>query len=406
MRGLVIASHLALLDFLHERLMSLCAVLSLASILVPLLVLAGVRHGVVSALTQRLLRDPSILTVLPTGSGGGYAREWIETLGQRPEVAFVIPRTRDIAATIQLVRRENDTAKRAAVDMEPSGPGDPLLDRYQAPIPSGDQVVLSASAARKLGVGAGDAIQGQLGRRLGIGRLESVSLPLTVLAVLPLEAQDKDVAYVTLPLLEDAENYRDGLAVASRGFTGDPPPDAPRQYGGFRLYARDLDGVAAVRDLLTGLGVEVVTRAREIEAVKGLDRSLTLIFSLIAVSAGAGFVASSASNVLAMVRRKDKHLAMIRLLGFSGAAVRLYPLVQALLTAVLGSLLAGGGYAAIGLSINALFSQSLYGEVVCRLPAGQLAAAFGIVLLLSLASAIQASVRAARIDPSDVLREL
>jgi putative ABC transport system permease protein len=406
MRGIVMTSRLAVRDFCHERLMSLCAVLSLASILAPLLVLAGVRYGVVSVLKERLQRDPAILTVLPEGSGGGYALDWINALRDLPGVAFVIPRTRDIAAVIQLERPSDGATRRLATGMEPTAPGDPLLAKYHVPVPVGDQVALSASAARKLGVATGDHIEGGLGRKLASGKLESVTLPLEVVAVLPLEAEGKDVVFVALPLLEDAERYRDGIAVPARGFAGDPPPEVPRQYGGFRLYAKDLDSVASVRDALAGQGVEVVTRAREIEAVKGLDRSLTLIFGLIVISAGAGFVASSASSVLASVRRKDKYLAMIRLLGFSGAAIRAYPVVQSLLTAVLGTWLAGAVYAVIGQVIDMLFSQALYGEVVCRLPGGQLAAAFGIVVLLSLLSSIQASLRAARIDPSEVLREL
>lgn len=406
MRGIRIAAGLSLRDFLHDRLMSLCSVLSLASILAPLLILAGVRSGVIGALQERLLRDPSILTVLPEGSRGGYALEWIEALRKRPDVAFVIPRTRDIAAVMPLEYRAADGTHRVPADMEPSAPGDPLLARYGAPTPAEDEAVLSASAARKLGVAAGDRIEGRLGRRRAGGGLESVVVPLTVVAVLPLEAEGRDVLFVTLPLLEDAEAYRDGLAVPRRGFPGEPPEEGPRRYAGFRLYARDLDSVASLRDALVSQGIEVMTRAREIEAVRTLDRSLTLIFALIAVSAGTGFVASSTSNVLAAVRRKDKHLAMMRLLGFSGAAIRIFPIVQSLLTAALGSLLAGAIYAVIAVCIDNLFSNALSGQAVCHLPAGQLAAACGIVVALSLLSSVQASLRAARIDPSTVLREL
>lgn len=406
MRALAMASRLAVRDFFYERLMSLCAVLSLASILAPLLVLAGVRYGVISALRQRLLQDPTILTVLPQGSGGGYGLDWINALKDSPGVAFVIPRTRDIAAVIVLERPGDETNRMVATSMEPTAAGDPLLARHGVPEPAGDQVVLSATTARKLNVTAGDRIMGRLGRKLASGKLESVSLPLTVVAILPLDAEPKDVAFLALDLLEDAERYRDGIAVPGRGFTGDPPPEGVRQYGGFRLYAKDLDSVAVVRDSLVGQGVEVETKAWDIEMVKGLDRALTLILTVIVVSAGAGFVASSASSTLAAVRRKDKYLAMIRLLGFPSAAIRAYPMVQSLLTALLGSLLAGTAYVALGLSLDMLFSQVLQAKVACRLPAGHLVAAFCIVLLLSLLSSIQASLRAARIDPSEVLREL
>ena len=49
---------MALRDYWHERALSLCAVLALATVLAPLLILFGVRNGVISNLQERLLRYP------------------------------------------------------------------------------------------------------------------------------------------------------------------------------------------------------------------------------------------------------------------------------------------------------------------------------------------------------------
>ena len=49
---------MALRDYWHERALSLCAVLALATVLAPLLILFGVRNGVISNLQERLLQDP------------------------------------------------------------------------------------------------------------------------------------------------------------------------------------------------------------------------------------------------------------------------------------------------------------------------------------------------------------
>jgi len=406
MRSYLIACHLAVRDMLKERLLSLCAVLSLACVLVPLLVLAGVQHGVIGVLKQRLLSDPAILTVLPAGSANGYTRQWIESLGARPEACFAIARTRDIAATISLEHQTDGQTHHLPVGMEPTASGDPLLAHYNVAPPHGDALVLSASAARKLGVLPGDVVVGSLGRRLASGKLESARLELKVMAVLPLEAEEKDVAYLTLKLLEDTENYRDCIAVPDRGFSGEKASDEPRKYAGFRLYAKSLDDVAALRDFITAQGVEVLTKAREIQAVQGLDKTLTIIFGLIALTVGAGFAASTASSVMAGVRRKDKELGMIRLLGFSGSAIMVFPIVQSLVTALFGTLLADLFYLGVSFCINTLFSSSLQGEKVCSLPWLYFAGALGVVLLLSLLASAQASIRAARIEPSDVLREL
>ena len=58
MHTLVQICHLSLRDYLHERLLSACAVLGLAAVLAPLLILFGVKFGVVETLTERLRNDP------------------------------------------------------------------------------------------------------------------------------------------------------------------------------------------------------------------------------------------------------------------------------------------------------------------------------------------------------------
>ena len=59
MHTLVQICHLSLRDYLHERLLSACAVLGLAAVLAPLLILFGVKFGVVETLTERLRSDPA-----------------------------------------------------------------------------------------------------------------------------------------------------------------------------------------------------------------------------------------------------------------------------------------------------------------------------------------------------------
>ena len=74
MHTLVQICHLSLRDYLHERLLSACAVLGLAAVLAPLLILFGVKFGVVETLTERLRSDPAgkqaqtILTLLLVAS--------------------------------------------------------------------------------------------------------------------------------------------------------------------------------------------------------------------------------------------------------------------------------------------------------------------------------------------------
>lgn len=410
MRLICRACVLAWRDYLHERLLSACAVLSLAAVLAPLLVLYGVKFGVLTTMTDRLRNDPRNLEISPV-AGGRYTPEFLANLAERSDVAFVLPRTRAISATMELAAGEGLRRRVLNVSLEPTATGDPLLARHLptatvAPENRSASVVLSASAARKLRLRPGDAVHGRVERTFQ-GTPQSAGVPLTVTAVLPLEAEQKDVAFVPLPLLEATEDYRDGRSAPAFGWPGEARPDGPRLYPSFRLYARTLEDVAALRRVFTRQGLEVYTRAEEIAAVTNLDTSLTVIFGLIVAAAGIGFLASTAGNALAGVRRKEKYLGIIRLTGYSTPAIMAFPLFQSLLTGALGTALAAGLYLGAAAIIDHLFAADLQGvEHICLLLPRHFAAALGLVLLLSLTAGVQPAFRAARIDPSEVVKDV
>lgn len=441
-------------DFTHERLLSACGVLGLAAVLAPLLVLYGVKFGIVETLTDRLRQDPRTLEVSPVSSGR-YTADYLAQLAAHPDVAFVLPRTRAIAATMDLTSGQNSERKTSVVSLEPTAANDPLLIRYgvkaptagifeagaaagtsatpvvppvtdavptpkdiptpqASPVPQAPHifidVVLSASAAEKLAVRTGDELMGKVERRYN-GRVQSARVALRVSNVLPVAAQQKDTAYVPLPLLEATEDYRDGRAVpelgAANGWVGEARPEGPRVYPGFRLHAAGLESVARLRTGFAAQGIDVYTRAEDIEQIDNLSQALNLIFGLICGAAAAGFLASTAGQALAGVKRKERILGLLRLMGFSTFALVCFPLLQALLTASLGLLLASGLYAAAASVINHLFSASLMGvEQVCLLLPRHWAAATALIISLSLAAVLGPALRAARIEPSEVIRDV
>ena len=271
-------------------------------------------------------------------------------------------------------------------------------------------VTLSASAAEKLHVKQGDTLNGKVERRFQ-GKVQTARVALRVAAVLPLAAQQKDVAYVPLPLMEATEDYRDGRAVpefgTQNGWTGDPRPQDPRIYPGFRLYVRSLDDVMHLRQAFAAQKLDVYTHAEEIEQVTALARALNLIFALICAATGIGFLASTASSVLASIKRKQRILGLLRLNGFTTGRLLLFPLVQSLLTALLGTALAAGVYGVAAFVINTLFSASVSGlEQVCLLLPQHFLLTFAAVAGLALLAALGPALRAARIEPSEVIREI
>lgn len=408
---------LACKDYWHEFLLSACAVLGLAAVLTPLLVLYGVKFGVVQTLTERLRNDPRNLEISPVISGR-YTPEYLAKLAAHPDVAFVLPRTRSIAATMDLSAGNGDARSVLVASLEPTAEGDPLLLRFDAAVPTMPQspdteaigVTLSSSAAEKLHLKQGDTLNGKVERRFQ-GKVQTARVALRVAAVLPLAAQQKDVAYVPLPLMEATEDYRDGRAVpelgAQNGWTGEPRPQGERVYPGFRLYARGLDHVMPLREAFAAQKLDVYTHAEEIEQVTALARALNLIFALICAATGIGFLASTASNVLAGIKRKERILGLLRLHGFTTGKLMLFPLAQSLLTALAGTALASGVYGVAAFAINRLFSASVIGmEQVCLLLPEHFALAFAAVSGLALLAALAPALRAARVEPSEVIREI
>ena len=393
---------LATRDYLHEWQMSGCFVLALAAVLGPMLVLFGLKFGIVGGMLDQLIQDPANREIRPVGSGR-YTAAWLAELRQRPDVAFLVPRTRSIAATLQLKSERADRIIDA--EMIPSDRKDPLLEGIPERPAGLDRIVLSRSAADKLKVQAGDTIDGSLARRYR-GRRERVHLPLKVVAVATAAAFPRDGAFVDVLLLEALEDFRDGHAVPALGWSGSEPP-AERTYPSFRLYARSIYDVASLRQALIEAGVDVRTRARDIELVMKMDRNLTAIYWAIAAIGLVGFSLSLGASLWANVDRKRKELSVLRLVGFRTADIVWFPMVQALYTAVLGWALAIGIYRIAAWAINDMLGEQLAnGQSVCVLLPEHYLWALGVTVVAAVLAAALAGMRSARIEPSEGLREI
>lgn len=395
---------LAARDYRHEWIMSGCFVLALAAVLVPLLVLFGLKHGIISNLLDPLKEDPRYREIRPSGSGS-FGPDWFESLGERAEVEFLVPRTRAIAATIKLRDPAGEVGRIIDAELVPSAAGDPVLPPAMPPVEGFDQVVLSADAADKLGAGAGSRLEGLISR-VYQGRQETERLPLAVAAVAPAAAFSRDGLFVSLPLLMAIEDFRDGRAVPALGWQGGEPRTAARSFAGFRMYAAGIDDVAALRADLLAAGVDVRTRVADIELVRTLDRNLSIVFWIIAIIAASSYCLSFGSSVWANVDRKRREFSVLRLTGFRSRAIVWYPILQALLTGVLGWVIACLVFYLVQAGLNVMFEANLgAGRSVCRLQVWHLLATLGLTLLAAALAAALGGVRIAQLEPSLGLRE-
>ncbi|AVJ25275.1 MULTISPECIES: FtsX-like permease family protein [Pseudomonas] len=391
--GLV--ASLAWQDYRNDGWLSACSVLALVAVIAPLLVLFGLKFGLVSSLTERLETDPASSEVIPLG-GGRFSAAFIAQLGERSDVAFAVPRTRQIAATAQVGT--------LTLEMLPTAAGDPLLAGL--PMPHGlDQIVLSHTAAEKLAARPGDWLETSFARQVA-GRVEAQRTRLQVLAVLPLEAFAREGLFADLALLEAAEDYRDGRAVPALGWAGEAASvSEQRIYPAFRLYARSLSDVEPLRVYFAGQNLLVSTQAHTIAQVQSLSRNLSIVFWIIAGLALAGAFAAIFAGTLAAVARKHRELSVLRLLGFSTAALLLFVLLQALYSAGFAAVLSVGLYGLAEAALNKLFVQ-VPGEYASHLLARHYGLALVAVLGVSAVAAACGGWRVARIQASEGIRDV
>ena len=389
-------------DYLHEWQMSVCFMLGLAAVLGPMMVLFGLKFGIVGGMMDQLIEDPGNREIRPIGSGR-YSQAWLDSVRERPDVAFLVPRTRSIAATIELASEHS--SRIVPVELIASASGDPLLTPDE-PLPEGlTRVVISKNAAEKLAVKAGDLLDGSLARRYR-GQQERVHLDLTVAAVASAQAFSRDGAFVSVRLLEALEDFRDGRAVPELDWRG-TPADTERNYPGFRLYAQSINDVANLREAFSEIGVDVHTQAAGIELVQRMERNLTAIYWAIAVIGLVGFSLSLGANLWANVDRKRKQLSVLRLVGYRTSDIVWFPMVQALFTAILGWALAVSIYYVTAWLINDMMAGQVEpGQQVCRLLPFHYAIALAVTCGSAVIAAGLAGLRSARIEPSEGLREL
>lgn len=399
MPGVRLAAGLALADARAEARLTLTTVLGIAAVLAPLIVLFGLKAGVIDALRATLIENPRAREIVNLANRS-FDAAFFARLAARPEVAFVIPRTRTLAAQGAFAASaEADTAVRA--ELLATAPGDPLLGGLA--VPEGRAVALSASLADRLGARAGDTVRFRIERVLG-GARETLALDLAVAAVAPPASFGRDGALLPLPLLLLAEDFQDGTAPRDPPETI-PPPDPSRVYAGFRLHARALEDVVALDHALRREGIEVASRAEDVAGLLALDRNLTVLFVTIAALGGAGYLVSLGVGLYANVERKRRDLSLLRLMGLSARGLTAFPVTQAAVLALAGALVASVFALGVQAGVNRLsFAVGEGGRIAAIAPAHLLTATVLTVLGAVLAAAFAAR-RAAAIEPAEGLRD-
>lgn len=398
----LLLGRLALKDLWHDRIISFCIASSLVAVIAPLLLLFGLRFGIVSQLQGELASDPRNLEIRMLSSGS-YDQDWIEQLRERPDVGFVIGQTRSLNTLADLQVDSSHFIENAEVI--PTDIGDPLLGKLE--IRHENEVVLTQEAARKLSVNVGDTVTLRINRQLE-ERREWGRKSLTVVGILPPTYFNRAAIFTQPSLLQRLEDFRDGYAIPDFGVSsGQPTGSKSPRYARARLYAKSIDNVASLERDLRAQRIETISRLADIQNVKSINRVLGIIFNTIATTALIGCIASLIGSFIANVDRKRKHIAVLRLLGFTGPAVGIYVILQGVLLSLLAYV---GGYS-IYLIASQIFNRALAGslttdQMLCKITLEHSLLALAMTVVVALLVSCIGAYRAINIEPAQSLREV
>lgn len=393
---------LAWRDLLYDRKVALCIIFSLTSVIAPLLLLFGLKNGIITQLHDRLINNPQNLEIRMIGNGN-YPHSWFESLAAHPEVQFLIPLTRSLNTQADLMTDSRNFIANA--EIIPTAEGDPLLD--ETTVPAGNHsLVLSAFAANKMNIRKGDTLRMVISRKLD-GVNERAKQTFTVTGIISDSRFSRAAAFVPLPVLVAIEDYRDGFQSPLFDVISGSEPPTRTQFAKARVYARNLDDISPLNDWFNQQNIDVVTQKSQIDSVKAISYVLNVIFSVIMWVSLFGCIASLIGAFLANIDRKRKDMAVLRLLGFRRMAVTLYIIIQALLLTGFAFIIGLALYMAGSTAFTTLLGNHLPDNAfVCRLDGTDILIALCASLLIALSVAWIGALRAAKIQPAESLREI
>jgi len=397
-----LAWYIAIRQVRHSWLSTACYAIALAAVLAPLLVLYGLRNGVVTEMEARLLGDPETLRIDPLKTGT-LPPAVLDGLAAQPGTAFMVPRTRPLSLTVDM---ETASGTTVTADLEPTAPGDPLLDPDRIPREGDDAIVLSDALAQNLGRAVGDSVP-VLVTRTYQGVHDIAEASLTILDILPASRTARTVGFVTPLLITDTEDFRDGYTVPRRGWGDETGSErtGSRVYAGFRLYARDLEAVPALVAWLRENDIPTHSAIADVEGLRMLDRSLGVVFAIILGIGSAGVLLSLGSNLWANVERSRADLGIVRLMGGQSGVLIAIPVLEALVIALTGFCLAALGYGLSDVLLSMAFAApGLEDGNICSLTPTHWLVALLATTGFAVVASVQAALRTLTIPPAEGLQ--
>ena len=392
-------------DLHHGWQSTLCLMVAVLVALLPLLLLYGLKNGIVTNLIENLNKDPRVREIRLNGDQE-LTKDWFYALANDDPVGFILPRARYLAASARL--RGPNSRRMLDSRIIPTNENDPYLQGQ--PPPKGlYEAALTERAAVEVGVATGEIVTMVIGR-IDDGEREVRSIDLKVVGIVPRNILQTDDIFLSPDLEQIVELWREGFAVPELGWPGlreesTLTAGSKETYSSFRLFAQDIRHVSYLRNRLLRDGLDIITRSSEIERTLAIESALGWVFLAVTTLSAAGFLLTLGLHLIASVVEKARELSILRLLGFTTAEISLIPSIQGILIAIVGSAVS----CTIALMAQPVVNKYLEGLADLEGDVSRLdLTSIGITLVASaLAGGIAGSfagLKAAKLEPTKGLR--
>lgn len=375
---------IALADLRQNVLRTWMDVLIVANVLALVIILWGLRSGVVVGFATEQLNTPESLRIFVVPRGPIRA-EQLAFLEAQPEIGFVGPNIGFLNQKME-IRNKDSTSKDAVALVVSSGPGDPYLNAERILLQK-TGIVLGEDLAEVLGAKVGDQVELVVAYR---PEVEPVFLTLTIAGVVEASSWNERAAFIhkdlaaALSVYSYADLGRIDLSGSKHNF-GLTNED---EFDSVRLYARDIETVSSLVRKINSLGWRGESREALIAERIALDQSTRTVFVLVV-----GFCASIVlvSFILSLSSRLLRLRDPIRVLEGHGLHLgegKKILVIQNLFIAIVGWVIGTVLAAVCAQSINWaledwMFTLGITGPA-CRLTAAQIGAAGVTVLILAI----------------------
>ena len=394
---------LALRSLIFEKILNICLIAALCSIIAPLLLLFSLRFGIVSTLEDNLKSDPKNLEIMMM-QGYSLNQEFFDKLEKDPSIAFYIPLTRSLSVTANLFASGK---KVEYIDTTPTKKGDPIALKSNL---SGDlnfdEAYLSESLAYDLNLKVGDKFR-FIVSRIKDGKNVNAILNLTLKGLLKKEYVTYKTIFVNFDLLVAMEDYKDGYdpLILSDGSN----LNTQRQFfSKARIYVKSLDDVEIVSQKLRK-DYQILDKTGEIAQYKAISKVLSLVFYSICATSIVGGLLAIFGLILTNLSRLEKSYALLFVSGLSKIQVSLCVFLLHFLISTLAFIFASIVFY-IGMLIFNYEFAGILGQsntIISLLEFKHLAFAYGACVLgTTLISLIICKFRILNMNVADTLRAL